>query len=181
MEGNRTMLVLARTPSSDAIGRPSDNAANDVAPHDIPSLVDYIVERYHRTHLRELPDAIRLARRVEQLYAADPNCPVGLADHLSALAVDLEAHQWREETTLFPMLRIGTPNCLNFVARRMMDDHIRMDLQLTALQRFTKRFRPSLEAPFCWQALSFMCRKLETDLHEHTRLEHEVLYTLLRT
>jgi iron-sulfur cluster repair protein YtfE (RIC family) len=48
------------------------------------------------------------------------------------------------------------------------------------LQRFTKRFRPSFEAPFCWQALSFLCRKLETDLSAHARLEQETLYALLK-
>lgn len=173
------MRVQANIASSETTDRTPIQAANDMAPNGVPALLDRIVERYHRAHLRELPDAIRLARRVEQLYAADPDCPLGLADHLSALASELEAHQWREETTLFPMLRIGTPNCLEFVARRMMDDHVSMDLQLMALEHFTKRFRPSFEAPFCWQALSFMCRKLETDLREHARLEHQVLYALL--
>lgn len=166
------MRASARLPSS---------AADEAAPQDMVSLVDYIVERYHRTHLRELPAAIRLARRVEQLYAAEPDCPVGLADHLGALAAHLEAHQWREETMLFPMLRIGTPRCRDFVARRMMDDHVEIDLQLMTLQRFTSRFRPSFEAPFCWQALSSICRKLEGDLHEHASLEHQVLYRLLLT
>ncbi len=150
-------------------------AANDSAPTDIPALIDFIVERYRRTHLRELPDAIRLARQVEQLHAADPDCPLGLADHLGALAVELEAHQWREETTLSPMLRIGTTNCLAFVARRMMDDHVQLEMQVMALQGFTRRFRPSFEAPFCWQALSVLCRKLESDLREHAQLEHEIL------
>lgn len=154
-------------------------AANDRAAHDIPALVDHIVERYHRTHMRELPYAISLARRVEALYGTDPNCPIGLADHLTLMAADLDAHQWREETILFPLLRIGRPHCLNFVTRRMMEDHIDTDLQIIRLRRLTKGYRPSFEAPFCWQALSFLCRKLETDLREHARLENEILYALL--
>lgn len=156
-------------------------AANDRAAYDIPALVDHIVERYHRTHMRELPHAISLARRVEGLYAADPNCPIGLADHLTLMAADLEAHQWREETILFPLLRIGGPHCLNFVTRRMMEDHIDTDLQVIRLRRLTKGYRPSFEAPFSWQALSFLCRKLDTDLREHARLENEILYALLPT
>ena len=155
------------------------SAANDAAPYDIPALIDHIVERYHDTHLRELPYTIRLARHVEQLYPSDPNCPVGLADHLTTLAADLAAHQWREETMLFPLARIGTPRCLDFVTRRMMADHADVELELIWLQKLTKGYRPSFEAPFCWQALSFMCRKLEADLREHTRLENEVLYALL--
>jgi regulator of cell morphogenesis and NO signaling len=164
--------------ATDRVGWPAE-AANDEAPHDMASLVDHIVERFHRTHLRELPLAIRLSREVESRYAHEPTCPIGLADHLIALARDLEAHQWREEMTLFPLIRIGTPNCLNFVTRRMMDDHVDMDGRLMALKRFTDNYRPSFEAPFCWQALSFTCRKLEADLREHARLEHEVLYRLM--
>ena len=143
--------------------------------------MNHIVERYHRTHMRELPYAISLARRVEALYGSDPNCPTGLADHLTAMAADLDAHQWREETILFPLLRIGRSHGLNFVARRMMEDHVDTELQIIRLRRLTKDYRPSFEAPFCWQALSFLCRKLETDLREHSRLENEILYALLPT
>ena len=175
------MPALAKTSAFEAFQCGPEAPALGTAPHDIPSLVDFIVERYHLTHLRDLPHAIHLARQVEQLYAADPTCPRGLADHLSTLAVDLEAHQWREETTLFPMLRIGTPNCLAFVARRMVDDHLQLDLQVMALEGFTRRFRPSFEAPLCWQALSVLCRKLEADLREHAHLEHEILYAMLVT
>ena len=146
---------------------------------DIPALVDHIVQRYHHAHLRELPYAIGLARHVEQVYAADPDCPLGLADQLTLLSAALEAHQWREETMLFPLLRIGTPNCLRFATRRMAEDHVGVEIHLMKLQQFTKRYRPSFEAPFCWQALSVMCRKLEADMLEHARLEHEVLYALL--
>lgn len=173
------MRARARRPSPDTGRRAQTSVANDAAPHDIATLVTHIVERYHQTHLRELPHAIGLARRVEALYADDPNCPLGLADHLSAMAAELAAHQQREELILFPLLRIGTPRCLNFVTRRMMTDHVDVELQLIRLDRLTKGHRPSFEAPFCWQALYAMCRKLETDLREHTRLENEVLYALL--
>lgn len=173
------MQVRARTPDSDTQLDVQARAANAAAPYDIPAVVDHIIKHYHQAHLRELPAAIFLARRVEALYASDPNCPVGLADHLSAMAADLEAHQRREETVLFPLLRIGTPHCLDFVTRRMMKDHVDIDLQLMALHRLTKGYRPSFEAPFCWQALAFLCRKLETDLREHTRLENEVVYALV--
>jgi regulator of cell morphogenesis and NO signaling len=167
---NLTLEVPTRSPSL---------PGNDTVPRDLPALVDHIVERYHRTHLRELPVTISLAREVEGRYAGDPACPIGLADHLSVLAKDLETHQWREEATLFPLIRIGTPMCLKFVMRRMMDDHVDMDVRLMALERFTASYRPSFEAPLCWQALSFMCRKFVADLREHARLEHEVLYALL--
>jgi regulator of cell morphogenesis and NO signaling len=165
--------------SDTGLTAPPGAASEDGAPDELPSLVDHIVERYHRTHLRDLPIAISLARDVERRDAAHPDCPVGLSAHLADLARILEAHQLREESSLFPLIRIGTPMCLDFVMRRMLDDHVEMEMQLMALQRFTARFRPGFRTPFRWQALSFMCRKLEQDLREHARLEHEVLYALL--
>jgi len=174
------MQAQSIAPSFTTTGRAQEIDGPDGAPADIPSLVDHIVERYHRTHLRELSVAIHLAQDVERLYARDLKCPRGLAGFLSELARDLEAHQWREEMMLFPLVRIGTPACQDLVTRRMTDDHAELDIQVMALKGFNDSFRPSFEAPFCWQALSFMCRKLETDLRAHARLEHEVLYALLR-
>lgn len=175
----RGMQAQSVAPSLDATRRAQEIATPDNRPNDVASLLDHIIERYHGTHLRELPVVIRLAQEVEDLYAGDPKCPIGLADFLAVLAGELEAHQWREEATLFPLIRIGTPICLNLVTQRMMDDHVDLDVRLMGLGRFNHSFRPSFEAPFRWQALSFMCRKLERDLREHARLEHQVLYALL--
>ena len=61
----------------------------------------------------------------------------------------------------------------------MMADHADVELELIRPQQLTKGYQPPFEASSCWQALSFMCRKLEADLREHTRLENEVLYALL--
>jgi regulator of cell morphogenesis and NO signaling len=154
--------------------------AADAGAYDIPALVDHIVERYHRVHLHDLACAIELAEQVEEVSADIPDCPRGLVDRLRQLSADLEAHQRREEFSLFPLLRLGTPRCLDFVTRRMADDHAEVDLHVMALHAFNTRHQPSLEAPLCWQALAFLCRKLEEDLREHARLEHEVLYAALQ-
>ncbi len=48
-------------------------------------LIDHIVDRYHARHREQLPELIRLARRVEQVHGERPDCPAGLADHLDAM------------------------------------------------------------------------------------------------
>lgn len=169
------LLAVAQNARPHVAGLP----ANDASSFDIPALVAHIVKRYHRTHLHDLANAIALADQVEAECAADPGCPLGLGDHLRLLAADLDAHQQREEWCLFPLLRIGAPHCLDFVTRRMMADHMEVESEIAVLQRFNARNRPSFESPLCWQALSFLCRKLEADLCEHARLEHEVLYAAL--
>lgn len=142
----------------------------------LPALVTHIIERYHETHRRELPYAVGLARRVERLYGADPNCPMGLADHLSRMASDLEAHQQREEQILFPMLLQSTPPELEFARRRMTVDHGDVEGQLRTLRQLTRGYTPPYDAPNSWRALHQVCRKIEVDLREHTRLENEVLF-----
>lgn len=162
-------------------GRTADHsqAANDAAPVDIRGLVDHIVDRYHKTHLGDLARAIDLADQVEQLHADEPGCPRGLGDRLRQLAHDLRGHQRREELTLFPLLRIGTPWCLDFATRRMADDHAEIDRHLLMLQAVNASQVPIREEAFQWRTLAFLCHKLETDLREHARLEHEVLYAAL--
>ena len=41
-----------------------------------PTLIDHILERYHAVHRQQFPELIRLARRVEQVHAEHPACPM---------------------------------------------------------------------------------------------------------
>ena len=43
-------------------------------------LIAHILERYHETHRRELPELIRLAEKVERVHASHPDVPAGLAE-----------------------------------------------------------------------------------------------------
>jgi len=69
------------------------------------ALIDHILERYHARHREDLPELIRLARRVEQVHGDRPDCPKGLADHLADMQQELESHMMKEEQILFPILR----------------------------------------------------------------------------
>ena len=53
-------------------------------------LVDHILTRFHAVHREQLPELIRLARKVEQVHGERTDCPAGLAEHLSAMAQELE-------------------------------------------------------------------------------------------
>ena len=48
------------------------------------ALIDHILARYHEVHRQQLPELIRMARRVEAVHRDHPQVPVGLADHLEA-------------------------------------------------------------------------------------------------
>lgn len=149
--------------------------ANDT-PLDVPGLIELILTRYHETHRREFPEAIRLARKVEAVHAADPECPRGLADHLAFMADDLESHQQREELVLFPMMLNGGSPMIRMPISRMMAEHLDVEDQLTRLRALTHDHAAPPGACHTWQALARACRKLDADLREHMRLENEVLF-----
>lgn len=143
---------------------------------EVGALIELIQTRYHDTHRREFPEAIGLARKVEAAHAAEPECPRGLADLLAVMLDDLESHQQREEQVLFPMLLAGGAPMVRFPIARMMAEHVDVEEQLIRLRTLTHDFANPLGACGAWRALTQLCRKLDTDLREHMRLENEELF-----
>ena len=70
-------------------------------------LIDHILERYHAVHREQLPELIRMARRVETVHREHPSVPAGLAVMLEEAEQDLLSHMMKEEKILFPMLKAG--------------------------------------------------------------------------
>lgn len=143
---------------------------------EVGKLIAHILSRYHETHRREFPEAIRLSRKVEAVHIAEPECPRGLADHLAFMADDLESHQQREEQVLFPMILAGGSPMIRFPIGRMMAEHADVDAQLLRLRVITHDFVAPPAACETWRALARACRKIDNDLTEHMRLENETLF-----
>jgi regulator of cell morphogenesis and NO signaling len=142
----------------------------------VKGLVDLIVSRYHDTHRREFPEAIRMARKVEAVHGGLPDCPPGLGDHLAFMFDDLESHQQREEQVLFPMILAGGSPMIRFPIARMMAEHADVEEQLFRLRTLTGDFTVPANACATVRGLIAACRKLDLDLREHMRLENEVLF-----
>ncbi|CAM5216099.1 iron-sulfur cluster repair protein YtfE [Alishewanella longhuensis] len=70
-------------------------------------LINHILVRYHQKHREQLPELIRLARRVEVVHGDHEDCPHGLSAHLTDMLQELESHMVKEEQILFPMIRQG--------------------------------------------------------------------------
>jgi regulator of cell morphogenesis and NO signaling len=153
-------------------------AAPDLAvpPAATGALIQLIVERYHETHRRELPELLRLAKRVEAVHGEHPAAPRGVAALLQEMAAELESHMRKEEQILFPMmLRGGHPQVGQPITmmRHEHDDHGEHLRQLEAL---TGNFIIPAGACPTWQALYAGLRKLTDDLMEHIHLENNVLF-----
>ena len=139
-------------------------------------LVDHILARYHAVHREQLPELIRLARKVEQVHGDRPDCPLGLADHLTVMAQELESHMRKEEDVLFPMIvrghgaMAGTPIS---VMRMEHDDH---GIALRRLEELTDGITPPRAACTTWRALYAGLRTFRQDLMAHIHTENNILF-----
>ena len=52
-------------------------------------LVEHIIARYHEVHRAQLPELIRMARRVEAVHRDNPDTPRGLAHALEVMEQEL--------------------------------------------------------------------------------------------
>jgi regulator of cell morphogenesis and NO signaling len=127
-------------------------------------------------HRRELPELVRLARRVEAVHAGHPEAPEGLADTLDAVQVELEEHMQNEETELFPSMRQPHDAGSAVQILQMRDDHDRHGELLRLLEIITNGFVLPDGACRSWAALYVGTAKLVDDVMEHIHLENNVLF-----
>ncbi len=139
-------------------------------------LIDHILTRYHEAHRRELPELIRLARKVEAVHCDSPQVPRGLADTLQQMMGELEIHMKKEELVLFPAMRQGAASNLGLPIAQMRHDHDEHGEYLRELDNMTGSFTVPDGACRTWQALYAGTAKLAHDLMEHVHLENNVLF-----
>lgn len=147
-------------------------------PTEPAGLIDLILNRFHAVHRLELPELIRLARRVEAVHRDHPDCPHGLAAFLEETAGELEDHMMKEEAILFPMLRSGRGVMALMPISRMRSEHLEHGERLEELARLTHDFTPPGGACTTWRALFAGCAKLDGDLREHIHIENNILFAM---
>lgn len=139
-------------------------------------LIDHILHRYHARHREQLPELIRLARRVEQVHGDRPECPNGLADHLCAMLQELESHMLKEEQILFPLLARGHAAMASGPISVMRFEHEQHGDALEGVINLTNDITPPPGACNTWQALYRGLEELRQDLMQHIHLENNILF-----
>lgn len=137
-------------------------------------LVHHILQRFHAKHREQLPELIRLARRVETVHADHPECPTGLAEHLSHMQQELESHMMKEEQILFPMLSGGIYPAGPISV--MEEEHLQHGDALDKLDQLTNNITLPAEACNTWTALYVGLKELKEDLMQHILLENHILF-----
>ena len=139
-------------------------------------LVEHIIARYHEVHRAQLPELIRMARRVEAVHRDNPNTPHGLADALETMEQELLMHMHKEEAVLFPMLRAGGNSFVSQPIAMMRHEHNDHGEALEHLARLTNDITPPMGACNTWRALYTGLAQLREDLINHIHLENNILF-----
>ncbi|MCF8167121.1 MAG: iron-sulfur cluster repair protein YtfE [Rhodoferax sp.] len=140
-------------------------------------LIDHILSRYHEVHRVQLPELVRMARRVEAVHREHPAVPKGLADLLESIEQELLSHMQKEEGILFPMLKAGTNPFVNQPIAMMRSEHINHGLALDRLMELTNNTIPPEGACNTWRALFSGIAQLNEDLISHIHLENNILFS----
>lgn len=184
--GNRTLRTAAAQAGADANaiaeelralearGLSDDTPDWSAAPD--ADLVDYILQRYHAAHREQLPELIRLARRVEQVHGERETCPNGLADHLTEMAQELESHMRKEELVLFPLIVRGDGGMAAMPINVMRSEHEEHGEALQRLYELTDNITPPRDACTTWRALYTGLRAFRDDLMAHIHTENNILF-----
>lgn len=148
---------------------------------DPAALIDHILTRYHDVHRNQLPELIRMARRVEAVHRDNPHVPVGLAEHLENMEEELNAHMLKEETVLFPALKSGGSPFVGQPIAMMRSEHVDHGAQLDKLMQLCHNATPPAGACNTWRALYAGIAQLNEDLINHIHLENNVLFVQFET
>lgn len=142
----------------------------------VEELIEFILRRFHDRHREQVPELLRLARRVEAVHGDKAGCPIGLADHLAFMEQDLESHMMKEERILFPMLLRGIYTQSIPPIVRMRHEHDQHGDSLAKLEQLTNDITPPPGACTTWRALYAGLAQLREDLMQHIHLENNVLF-----
>ena len=145
------------------------------------ALIDHILARYHEVHRAQLPELIRMARRVEAVHRDHPQVPHGLADYLDGMEQELLSHMLKEEQVLFPMLKAGGNAFVVQPIAMMRHEHTDHGEALERLAALTNDATPPEGACNTWRALYAGIAQLSEDLINHIHLENNVLFPQFET
>ncbi len=153
-----------------------ERPGNPAVPQAPAEMIDHILTRYHAVHREQLPELIRMARRVEAVHREHPDVPTGLAEHLEAIEAEMLEHMAKEENILFPMLKAGGRGMAVHPIGVMREEHTSHGEQLDRLMAMTHDATPPQGACNTWRALYAGVNQFSDDLIAHIHLENNQLF-----
>ncbi len=159
-----------------------DPGAPEGLPDTASGLTALIVTRYHDSHRRDLPELIRLARRVEAVHRGKPGTPAGLAEVLERMTAALTSHMAKEEAILFPLLAAGPGSAQAAMAAgpiaRMRFEHDECGAELREISALTGALTLPDGACTTFRALYAGLERFEEELTTHIHIENNILFPM---
>ncbi|MBW4934266.1 iron-sulfur cluster repair protein YtfE [Marinobacter sp. F4206] len=140
------------------------------------ALIEHILNRYHDVHREQLPELIRMAKRVERVHGSHPKCPSGLTGLLEAMQGELENHMNKEEQILFPMITRGINGIAVAPVSVMREEHESHGAFLDQLNDTANGMSLPRDACNTWTALYLGLETFRDDLKQHIHLENNILF-----
>ncbi len=150
--------------------------AQDLRELPTPELIDHIVSHYHERLRVQLPELVRMARRVETVHALRPECPHGVADLLEELQQELTSHLQKEEQILFPMLVQSTHAWVQGPIGVMRLEHEQHRDVLERMAHLAHGLVTPERACNTWRALILGLQTLYEELSRHIHIENNILF-----
>lgn len=150
----------------------------DVLPDNMEpaALIDHIISRYHEVHRVQLPELVRMARRVEAVHSQHADVPAGLAALLEEMEQELLGHMQKEEAILFPLLKAGGSPYADQPIGVMRAEHTSHGHALDQVHALTHDMQAPEGACNTWRALYAGISQFTDDLINHIHLENNVLF-----
>jgi regulator of cell morphogenesis and NO signaling len=165
--------------------------SNDVdwAAAPLAALVEHIVGVHHEYLRRELPALAERLQRLATKRAQDEPVLVEIERVFTALREELEAHLWKEENVLFPVVlryefaaSSGLPlppvpfGTVENPIRMMEAEHDNAGNALALLRQLTNGYAVPGNGCATYKAAFAGLAALEADLHMHIHLENNILF-----
>lgn len=148
---------------------------NPALPKTSQALIDYILSEFHEGHRRDLPALVNLAKQL----TSDTAQPT-MAQELQALLVDLEAHMFKEEMRLFPMMEQGGNSLIGLLIDDMMQEHARHSIDTAGLSARMDALTVPADQQATLAQLQTGWKAFLVELAKHVESEDEALFLMFR-
>jgi len=148
-------------------------------------LADHIVATHHDWLSTELPRLANMVKRVEDVHAEHHPEIHELRHVLASLQDEMEAHMWKEEHVLFPMIKtldaadlMPKLHCGSIVQpiQVMEYDHQNVGDAIEKMRMLTNDYTPPPEACSTYHLMLEGLAELEADTHRHVHKENNILF-----
>lgn len=142
-----------------------------------PVELSLFIENTHHTYLKEtLPVISDLLSMVLRIHGGKHNELYDIHKNFGILKTDLEQHLIKEETILFPLLKVGKDReKINRYTAEILQEHEVVGDVLRKIRKASNKYTVPEDGCDTYRKAYKMLEELQNDLHQHVHLENNIL------